>query len=366
VWSILPTRLLLVASPYVGNGGYQSVQAELAKRINALQLDRERLADTVDLVVEHARSGPPETAAWNGLYFQVSSALMRAIPPDDPMLLRFLEVPPTFLVSFLGAREGRPHLLGIDALEWWPAGVDAKLVVEFADGTVRQARFNPASQSNQLLVEMPAAVNAGDTVRLVLSVRAGGAGDDAWRDYPAAYTQIPEMLGRGPTEPDAKPIDSPELRAAVTSVFYPDHELVVWADGTPRAGLQFSNAPATGPEMASILFGLRVEIREGDAVRRTSRIWWAGVGGASRVRWLPPIEDIESLARLAAQDPALDANWTVRITGDPDLADYARPPVAEFPARSDFRYWSGSIEFPLKVLRAGGSSPLRRWTPVDP
>ena len=58
----------------------------------------------------------------------------------------------------------------------------------------------------------------------------------------------------------------------------------------------------------------------------------------------------------------LQGGHNVRITGDKDLADYARPPIAEMPVRTKFKYWSGSMELPLKVQRAGAPSPMRRWS----
>lgn len=361
-WSMAPTRVLLLSAPFVDGSGYKSAQDELATRIGSMQLDDALLRDAVDLVVTGDGGRAPGSEAWSASYDSVWSALIRALPREDPLLLRFLEIPPNLSVSYLGAREGRSPLLVVDAFAWWPMGIESRLAIEFADGTVRRARFNPASGTNQLLVELPPDTGPGNRIRLVMSVRPLGTGDEAWREYPVVFTQIPEVLGRAPKEPDAEPVDSPELHEAVRSVFYPDHSLTVWSDGSPRAGLQFNSVPTTAQELGSTLFGLRVEILENGVVRRTSRIWWSSDGRRSRARWLTPIEDIDALARLAAQDPSLDANWTVRITGDKDLADYARPPIAEMPVRTKFKYWSGSMELPLKVQRTGAPSPMRRWS----
>lgn len=362
LWSMAPTRVLLLASPFVDGAGYKSAQDELSTRIASMQLDDALLRDAVDLVVTGDGGRAPGSEAWSDSYDSVWSALIRALPRGDPLLLRFLEIPPNLAVSYLGAREGRSPLLVVDAVAWWPMGIESRLAIEFADGTVRRARFNPASGTNQLLVELPPDMGPGNRIRLVMSVRPLGAGDEAWREFPVVFTQIPEILGRAPEEPDAEPVDSPELREAVTGVFYPDHALTVWSDGSPRAGLQFNSVPTTVAGADGTLFGLRVEILERGVVRRTSRIWWSGDGRQSRARWLTPIEDVEALARLATQDPALDADWTVRITGDKDLADYARPPIAAMPVRTKFKYWSGSVEIPLKVQRAGAPSPTRRWS----
>jgi len=362
-WSMVPTRVLLGISALAGDGGYQSPQDELARRVGAGALDDAMLRDAVDLVVRGEADRPAGGAAWSSKYGGLADTLLAAIPRQDPLLLRFLEIPPELLVQFHSARAGRPQLLGIDANPYWPSGVESRLSVEFADGTVRRARFNPRSRGNLLLVEVPPSLGPGDTVRLVLAVRPlGGSADAPWIEYPSAYQQIPSILGRARDEPDAAPIDTPEIRDTVTQVFVPDHSLSVWSGGTPRAGLSFNNAGATRSDLAGVLFGLRVEICEDGVVRRTSRIWWHGGADPFTARWLAPIEDIDALARLWAQDPALDPKWTLRITGDADLADYARPPVAQMPRRDGFKYWSGTLEFPLSVKREPVPSVERRWT----
>lgn len=362
-WSMAPTRVLLAISGFVGEGGYRSPQSELARRIRAGTLDDAQLHDAVDLVVRGDGDGTAGSPAWEQQYEEIALALLAVIPRDDPVLARFLEIPPQLLLEFHSAREGRARLLGVDAYPYWPVGVESRLTVEFADGTVRRARFSPRSRGNYLLVETPDSLVAGDTIKFVLQVRPAGSPANApWIEYPSVYGQIPRVVGRDAKEPDAAPIDTPEIRDAVAQVFVPDHALSVWANGLPRGGLQFNNAVATRGELSGVLFGLRVEICEDGVVRRTSRIWWHGGDSAAAVRWLPPIEDLDALTRLWEQDPSLDSKWTLRITGDPDLADYARPPVAEMPRRDGFKYWSGTLELPLRVQREAGTSPERRWT----
>ena len=221
LWSMAPTRVLLLAAPFVDGSGYKSAQDELATRIASMQLDDALLHDAVDLVVSGDGGRPPGSARWSDSYDSVWSALIRALPRGDPLLLRFLEIPPNLMVNYLGAREGRAPLLLVDAVAWWPMGIESRLLLEFADGTVRRARFNPSSGTNQLLVEIPPDLGPGNRIRVVVSVRPLGAGDDAWREYPVVFTQIPEILGRAPKEPDAEPVDSPELQETVRSVFYP-------------------------------------------------------------------------------------------------------------------------------------------------
>ena len=362
-WSMAPTRVLLFLSPYIGEGGYRSPQGELANRIRIGAADDAQLRDAVEMVVAGVGDGSSDTASWAAQYGEIAQALLLAIPRGDPLLTRFLEIPPELELEFHSARAGRARLLGVEAYPYWPAGIESRLTIEFADGTARRARFTPSSRGNHLLVEVPASLGPGDEVRFVLAVRPlGGSVDAPWIEYPSVSRQIPTIVGRDPKEPDAAPIDTPEIREALTRVFSPDYALSVWASGTPRAGLQFNTAPASRGEFDGVLFGLRVEVCEEGVVRRTSRIWWHGGDQPDAVRWLPSIEDPEALTRLFEQDPKLDAKWTLRITGDPDLADYARPPVARWPKRDAFRSWSGTIEVPLVVDRKLGASPDRRWT----
>jgi hypothetical protein len=364
-WTVAPTRILLLASPHVGGGGFRSVQAELAARIRGGALDGAQTRDAVELVVTGDGAAPPGSEAWRTKYGGVADALLGALARDDLLRVRFLEIPPELVVAFLGARDGRPQLLDIDAVTHWPAGAESRLRVTFADGTERRARFNPSSRSNNLMLEVPPDVGPGDEIRFVLSVRAGGrTEDDGWIDYPTVLAEVPSQLGRSAKEPDAKPVDSPEMRAVIEQVFADSQALALWTAGTPRAGLRFNRAMA-GDEFPHTLFGVRIEVLENGNVRRTSRIWWCGGPTAAEIRWLAPIEDIDALERLAAQDPSLDANWTMRISGDMNLADYARPPVGLRPDRSGFTYWSGSFEMPLGVQRMNAPSPERRWT-IDP
>jgi hypothetical protein len=361
-WTLVPTRVLLAASPFFGDGSYRSVQGELAARITNARLDDAQLAAAVELVVKGDADAQPRTPAWESKYGKVATALLRALPRTDPLLLRFLEIPPSYLVMWHSAPEGRPRLVGIDASADWPAGIEAKVAITLPDGSVRRARFNPTSGTNSLIVELPASMKVGRPIRLAMSVRPRGGDSAPWIDYPAVDATPDEVGGRGQAEPDAKPIDSQELRDAVMQVFAFEPMLSIWSDGTPRAGLSFNPAGAQGAEFKDTLFGLRVEICENGAVRRTSRIWWGGGTPYAQARWMPPIEDLDAMARLFAQDPSLDSNWTLRITGDADLADYARPAVGAHPTRDTFRRWSGSVELPLKLQRISAPAPMRRWT----
>ena len=372
-WAPAPTGVLVFVVPHIDGDAAQSAMSELRQRLLRGTLSAEQVAQLVEMVVASTDT-VPGSREWELKYERLAGGLLSSIPRDDPLRGRFLEIPPRIDVAFLSGKEGRARVIALDLECWWPDAVEAAALVTSAETYRWSARFNPGGRSGALMIEAPDGLDPMQPLEIEIKVRPLGVQDDeTWRVFPVAETAVPASLGRQPSEPDATPVDSAELRALVASVFSSQRGLMVWADGTPRAGLRFSEGVAAGDEFAHVLFGLRVEVCEDGVPRRTSRIWWFGGSASWPVRWLFPIEDQEALARLYAQDPAQDARWSLRISGDPTLADYARPPVAEHPDRTKFSYWSGTVELPLSVMRTAQTSPPRRWlltedarTPADP
>ncbi|MDA0803461.1 MAG: hypothetical protein O2819_06865 [Planctomycetota bacterium] len=147
--------------------------------------------------------------------------------------------------------------------------------------------------------------------------------------------------------------DSEELRQAVREALGP--ELWCWEDGT-RFGFRFNPRRTSSADDAATRIGLRIEVREGIAVRRLSRIWWDGSGSDFEI----PVEDLLSLARARASTDA----WSLRITGDRDMALRATHP-ADPPPTGDVSWWDGEIVVPLALSPIAGPAPPRRWERVD-
>lgn len=365
-WSMMPTSVLIVVSDLVGEGGFRSPQAELSERIWLKTLDDAQLVAVLDRAVRAAQAPAGADDAWQRKYGSIVENLRAAIPANSPDAEKFLEIPPFAIIDFLGARRGRPQLMTLEAVTMWPRGVEGKVAIEYPDGSSTRARLNPDSFTNSLVTEIPESLAADAPIRVRISVRPRGSMPDApWRDYPAVTTRVPASVAGVADDPDARPVDSERVRAAVIDMVSQERGLSVWSDGVPRAGLRLNVGPVEGAALYDTLIGLRVEICEQGVVRRTSRIWCFGGTrdgrSITRLGWLPPIEDVEALGRLYAQDPALDSNWTIRITGDAALADYARPSPTQFPARDGFLRWEGTIELPLTVTRIATPSPERRW-----
>ena len=360
-WSAVPTSMLLMVTPYLNEAGSGSITDELRVRLLRGGFKPGHLASAVELVTS-AGEHTPGSAPWEAKYGRLATVLLGSMPRDDPMRARFLGIAPRVEVAFLSSAADAPRVVALDLASWWPDAIDARVTRRHGDDARWSARFNPIGRSGPLMLEVPAGFDRSLPILVDIKVRPlGSIDDDAWIAYPSASTLVPELRGREPDEVDASPVDSDEHRAAVARVFAADRGLIGWSSGSPRAGLQFNQGGAIGEEFNDTLFGLRIDVCEDGVPRRTSRIWWSGGLGGARARWLPPIEDASALDQLFSQDPEEDGRWTLRITGDPTLADYARPSVAERPIRSRFTYWSGSFEVPLAVQRVGQATPPRRW-----
>jgi hypothetical protein len=161
-----------------------------------------------------------------------------------------------------------------------------------------------------------------------------------------------------------------------------DEGLLLWSSGSTRAGLRFNHRVLGDPAWDGLVVGVRVDVLEDGAVRRTSRMWWRAGTALTQPLWMPSIEDEEALRRLfelgesagSQAEAAANASrprWTLRIRGDEGLAHYAAAQRANFgpadespllPSGPTGTSWfAGEIEVPLKVDRIATEPPVRRW-----
>ena len=405
-WSMAPTSVLLFATPGVSGGGYRSAAWELAYRVRSGGASDAQVRDAFELFLQGDDDARPPGQAWRAKYRDLGSAAMARLGANDPLMLRLLEIPPAFEVAALGGcllpdGRGAPPLLVLDAECWWPAGIEGRLELSFADGTRRLAEFHPDGRFPALLMEMPAATHAGDEVALTLAHRRIGAGggsgagsvpgdDRAWQAFPTVKVAVPPL-----PEVASMPwtaADGAELRRILTGVF--DQGLVLWSAGSPRGGLRFDHRVTADEAFEGMAIGLRVEVCEHGVPRRTSRMWWSGGSLARQPRWLSTLEDAEAMQRLYAQVDAGDGRvsdarvdgWTLRITGDERLAHYAAvargrsslgaagrgdaksaaEPEAQAQSETVLQRWfAGTIEVPLRIERMPSPAPVRRWKAID-
>jgi hypothetical protein len=256
-------------------------------------------------------------------------------------------------------------LLVLDAEVWWPSFVEGLATVKFADGTQREASFEPGGRAPGLLLATKPEL-LGTTCKVTLSHRIRGS-DEAWTNTSPVEIAIPAPQSARPPNGALIAESDGALRDAVAAAFA--EGLVVWKSGTPRAGLRFNTAATADERFTDVAIGLVVELLEDGVPRRTSRIWWrGGIAGASP-RWLPSEEDVEALGRLWAaptgDDTAEDRRWSLRIRGDAQLATYAQYLATEdartAPPIILTRRFEGSVEIPVVVERMNAPSPARRW-----
>ena len=162
--------------------------------------------------------------------------------------------------------------------------------------------------------------------------------------------------------------DDAPLEIAVRGAF--DHPVSIWSDDDRPAGIRFDPRPFAGAAFADLLVGVTVELCEDGAVRRRSRLWWPG-GTLQRTGWEVESEDLEGLRRLRAraEDPTslqshpdggqLMPGWTVRVHGDRTTA--LRALDASLADGTSARFWSGKLEFPLRVGERAARAPKRSF-----
>jgi len=379
-WSMAPVSLLLAVAPHSDGGGFRSAPWELAHRIRSGGASDAQAREGLRLFVEGDASAAPGSPAWSAKYRDLGSAVIARLGATDPGLERLLEIPPSFEVAVL---EGTalptrevPSLLVLDADAWWPAGYEGRLQLALADGSVRRAEFRPDSRFPALVVELPPEQASDREIELRLESRPVGMAlpEQGWR----AYEPVRVTLPAAPATRERRwiPRDSTEMREAISTVFR--EGLVLWSEGPQRGGMRFNSAVTSGELFEDVAIGLKVEVCEDGVPRRTSRMWWPGGSSRRGPRWMSSVEDADAMERLYRLDPEeTGRRWTLRITGDEQLAHYgalvreARPGVpSDGPAAvsepSLGSWFSGSVEVPLSVERQASPSPVRRWRILPP
>jgi hypothetical protein len=395
-WGDLPTRIVLWAVPWSSESATRSAIWELAQRVQAKKTSEAHALEALDLFVHGDIDAPAGSTAWRRKYRDLGSALLSHFKSDDPALRVMMQIPPTVHAEAMHGSDA-PRVIAIDADVWWPSSVEGRAQIAFADGTIVRANFSPSARFPPLYVDLPQGVQTGDGAELRLAHRPRGAitiDDEGWTECPTTRFAIPAFTPATAITADTwGPIDSLPLRVAISEVFA--EGLIVWQQGSPRAGLRFNHRATFIAQCEGVLIGLIVEVCEDGVVRRTSRLWWRGGERQSDARWVPAIEDATALERLYQLDnevalPDTEAvrpdgastvnasipRWTLRIRGDEAIARRAIPAASESdstrtdpasdgatPTMEYTRWFAGTIELPLRVERMNAMAPARRWRP---
>ncbi len=291
-----------------------------------------------------------------------AASIRRALPR-----LRWLPAGPSPTIH---AAEGSSPLLwmAVDS-PWTLLGASGEsqmgqceVEVIVADEPARRYAWTPAAPGQSSIgIPLDSTGQLGDVIPVRLRLRSRSAPDAAWSEW--AEESISAHVVRHAVE--AVGTHTPELDAAILEALGPS--LWYWGEGD-RFGFRFDPRRTASPGQRPPHVGLRVEVREGPSIRRLSRMLWDGTGSEYEV----PVEDIDALRRAVAST----TGWTVRITGDRDLAFRdTLPPLPNGQRGSGAStasasaggvpYWDGELTIPLSLGHLNAPAPPRRWQRLD-
>ncbi len=302
----------------------RAVQADVDARRREFIAERERLAQRVP--------------AWIGLQ------LPRAWPVGTPVDVPFQAwLPGSDRVWRVRPVEGGSWVAG-SAERWLPWG-----------GRVGVLHLGPSDGTGRL--------------RTTLQVQSR-VGDGPWStEAPIAVDRVLAPLPDG--EPG--PLDDDELRGAIRAAF--DFPVSAWPGATRPVTFTFDPrvVPETRDGLARIVLGVRLELLHRGEVKRVVDFWRSAPVqqyGSEVVA-----EDLPSLAALAeslpmphpdrAGEPTDLDGWILRARG---LRLVALRGLSRVPEGGACGYWSGTLEWPARVVFGSGPAPEPpQWTmPAEP
>ena len=391
LYEYAPTWFLSRSLRFASSTATDPIREALHARIVRRTLTPEEIRDISERILAGDGSATPTSLAWQSRYGPLLDSLMSqalvAVAEgrgDDPALVSlesFRQLPPLVTVTAPQAWPvNEPLVVEVDLESWWPPMTYARVRVrDESDGTERIMAIDSGAGDPTRYPFSFSPVREGETSRrITVSVETRKTALDGSRDPNEPWgkpivTTVPVQIAAAPPI-ELQPFTSDAADDAMRSVF--SQGLVAWRQGWRRYGLMFDATRAAEVTFAGTLIGLDIEVLEGTAVRRRSRIWWPGGPGSGRTlaRWEILFEDSQPLAGLTVDSPG----WSVRIRGSREIAVRALTAttinttagasstakgVADRPeyTRDYTRYWSGDVTVPLSVRINEGASPRRRW-----
>lgn len=227
---------------------------------------------------------------------------------------------------------------------------------------------------------LPLPMPSGDgRVRARLTVQTRRRGDDGtWGGWSPAAPIAVDAEVRPLADAALAADDSAATREAVLGAF--GFPVTLWSDEDRPAGIRFNPRAFSGGGFGDLLVGVTVELLEGEAVRRRSRLWWPG-SGIERTGWEVEREDLDALRRLRrfAEDAArleehpdggrIVPGWSLRVRGE-RLAALRAARAGRLEA-GPLRWWSGEVTLPLRIGERPSPAPRRSfrtepWAGPDP
>jgi ribosomal protein L37E len=396
--SLLPSQILMLLLPVdpEGTTGAGPVASEIRRRITNNDLSEAAISALVDVVTTGDASALPASDAWIQRYGVLADELrMRHAPPESRNHARLLSLPPRIEIETPSAwPPDEPVPVAMSIRDWWPAGavaivtLDADVDVDADAGTAggesqagspwhRVGYRNRASIRRRHHFTLPATSTWPSSnvvhARLEMSVSDPEAvvasDEDADHDVVSLVTtditvERPESLPRPRLEPWAGDAATDD---AVADVFRDG--LRRWAGTNRPFAIRFNPRRLSADELEGVFFGFVVEIVERrpdgeELIRRRTRIWMPGGESSRRQRagWTISEEDTAGLE--GAFDERSASIWLMRIRGDESLAALSAAVDAatlEVGSASAGRWWTGTVERPLRVESAEGNPFVRMW-----
>ncbi len=406
---VVPDRLmiaLLPIDPTAGGTEIGPIADELRRRLMAEELDESEVESLFARIASGDDGAPPGSEAWRARYGGLVDAWRsRFVRPGDPEAKVLLSIPPRLEVEVPASWPiTRAVPAELDFEDWWPIGTEAMVELRWQGDDaitepplVRIGFRNRASVGRPHGFELPPANTWPEPAILEATVRPRFVDSERLRlaedgiDVPEDVEAITELVPPPPFDSmpptiaiteAARPLDLPlpsitawtgdeVVEDAVRRIFAPG--LRRW-DGTRRPfAIRFDVQQAAEKLFKDVLFGLVVELVEvapdgAESVHRRSRIWLPGGPGPNgywRSRWGISEEDGDALHR--AFDPTPGSRWFMRIRGDEELARLALASVVNQggdPATFT-RWWSGTVNRPLRTTEESRRPFIRRWFHPD-
>ncbi|MHC4107684.1 MAG: hypothetical protein ACYSTY_06325, partial [Planctomycetota bacterium] len=356
--SYLPTRSLIVILP-VTKDLRGSVYRELNRRAA-----KGRLTDGQwSALVRRCAAGDwwtrPTSEQWITKYGSFLETRRRRVARnsdlefDEPSREALLRIPPKLELTTRDVwPRGAAPWIRFQMHDWWPLGPDCRITM-----TPRLEGATPISvyQSGHhwawsgYYFSVPQLAGRSGEIEFEIEVEREEAGgptqEEPWR-LMSRQTLALAMRLADPQEFAFEPVDDPALQEAIRSTF--GYGACRWSSGpTPARFSLIPYSPDTS-DFEDTAFGLRVEVLRGDELAWGLDIWWRaavlkdpGAGRAAHTlnpELLALLPSWRELRRLRADGQREEPAWSMRITGDPEIA---------LRAGGASRYWSGQLTIPL-------------------
>ena len=405
---LVPDRILIMLLPLdpTADATMQGPLAEeLRRRLLLEELDAGDVAALFDRIASGDAWASPGSDAWQARYGGLVDAWRsRLVRPGDPEAAVLLSIPPR--VDIEVPSEWPLDLVvpaELNVQDWWPIGTECVIELRWRDAGTDETPPPPiaavgyrnrASVGRPHAIQLPPIDQWPKDATMEATIRARFVDAEALLLADAGIDAASDLDPSGELLPDIPPFASMPVVRSNTTILRPVDlrlpDAAAWTgdDSTDQAirdmfapglrrwekmprpfAIRFDFRRAADERFDAILLGFVVDIIERqpdgtEAVRRRSRIWMPGGMGPNgnwRSRWGISEEEIEALAR--AFDPTPGSRWFMRITGDTDLARLAMASVVQQggdPAVFT-RWWSGSVERPLRTTEETRRPFIRRW-----